>query len=157
MHRALLLYEGFPVITTLAWKMCDKTFTTISLWPPTNPGAKKSALFTGIRICINTWKFLGGYAPTDMFFSSKKWKIWNFSVLKLEFGILKLNFLLSCWSFRDMIWKYMSFLSLDNKFKLHLWSSFNAKFGHKDKSFIQVIKCEKMDSSPPTIFPTITN
>ena len=48
-----------------------------------------------------------------------------------------------------MIWKDVSFLSLDSQFIFHLWASFHAKFGHKDKSFFQVTKCEKIDASPP--------
>ena len=49
-----------------------------------------------------------------------------------------------------MIGKYVSFLSLVNQFKVNLLASFHAEFGHKDKSFIEVIKCEeeKKDSCP---------
>ena len=139
------------------WQNCD---TTILIWPPSNSGAKISAFFTGFRICKNTCTFFGGsgsHRPVclkkaqklEVFCSSPFWN--------LNFGISKVNFLLSFWSFWDMLWKDESFLSLDNQFKLHLWASFHAKFGHKDKSFIRVTKCEKMDFSLPSIFLTIKN
>ena len=56
-----------------------------------------------------------------------------------------------------MIWKDVSFFSLDNQSILHVWASFHAEFGHKEKSFIRVTKCEKMDSSLLSIYLTIKN
>ena len=84
------------------WKKCDTT-----IWPPTNSGAKISALFTGFRICKNIGRFDGGlcyHRPACLkkdqkleFFCSNLF--WN-----LNFGISKLNFLWKLWSFWDMIY-----------------------------------------------------
>ena len=101
--------------------------------------------FVGVRL-PQTW-LPKEIQQLEVFCSSR---CWNFN-----FGISKVHFLLSFWSFWDMIWKDVSFFSLDKHFKLHLWPSFHAKFGHKDKCFIQVTKCEQMDSSPTCIFLTI--
>ena len=77
---------------------------------------------------------------------------WN-----LNFGISKVKFVWYLWSFCDMIWQDVSFLSMDKQFILHLWASFNAKFWQKDKSFFWVKKYEKNDSSPPFTFLTVNN
>ena len=79
------------------------------------------------------------------------------SVLKLELWNIKSQFSSKLLVFWDMIWKDVSFLSLDNQFILHLWAIFHAKFWHKYKSFILVTKCEKINYSPPSIFLTIKN
>ena len=85
--------------------------------------------------------------------NSQKLKVFCLSWFwNLNFGILKVKFLLSFWYFWDMVWKDVYFFSLDHQFKLHLWESFHAKFEHKDKSFIAITKCEKRDYSPPSIF-----
>ena len=54
-----------------------------------------------------------------------------------------------------MIRKDVSFLSLDIQFILHLWASFHSKYGHKDKVLFESQKCEKIGSSPLSIFLTI--
>ena len=59
----LILYEGFHISIKNMW---ENSYTTISLWPPTNSGAKISTLFTGFRICKNTRTFfwrLGSHNP----------------------------------------------------------------------------------------------
>ena len=69
-------------------------YSTISLWPPTNSGAKKSASFTGFRISINTCTFFRGLCshrpvclkkgqPLEVFCSSP--------FGNLKFGISKVN------------------------------------------------------------------
>ncbi len=91
-----------------------------------------------------------------------KWWIWR-KIRKIEvfhsspfwnlnFGISKVHFLLNFWSFWDMVWKDVSFFYLDNQSILHVWASFHAKFGHKDRIFIWVSKCETIDSSPISLF-----
>ena len=134
------------------WKNC---YTTISLWPPNNSGAKISALFTGIRICKKYLHIFWGVASHRPVCLKKAKKIevfhsspfWN-----LNFGISKVNFLFNFWSFWDMIWKDVSFFSLDNQSIVHVWASFHTKFGHKDKSFILATKSRKGVSSPLSIF-----
>ena len=44
-----------------------------------------------------------------------------------------------------MIWKDESLFSLENQLKNQVWAIFHAKFGHKDKSFIWVTKCESKE------------
>ena len=140
----------------IVWKYY---YATILIWSPTNSGVKISLLLKGFRICNNICTpFLGfgSYRHVRLQKAQNLEVFYSSPYLNLIFETSKVLFL-NCWSFWDMIWKDVSFLSLDNQFILHLWASFHAKFGHKDKSFIRVTKCEKMDFSLPSIFLTIKN
>ena len=70
-------------------------FTTISLWSPTNSGAKISVLLKGFRICKNistTFLGFGSYRPVclkkaqnlEVFYSSPFWNL-NFEISKVNF------------------------------------------------------------------------
>ena len=100
---------------------------------------------------------LGSHTPVCLKKANKKMEVFCSSPLwNMNFGRSKIDFILSFWSFRDMIWKDVSFLSVDKQFRLQLWASFHAKFGRKDKSFIQVTKCKKkIDASPISTFQQI--
>ena len=134
--------KGFPIYHHISMKI-----TTISLRPPTNSGAQISASFTGFRICkkyLHIFEGLGSHTPVSLKKANKKMEVFCSSPLwNMNFGRSKIDFIWSVWSFWDMIWKDVSFLSVDKQFRLQLWASFHAKFGRKDKSFIQVKKCKK--------------
>ena len=109
--------EGFPVITTLAWKMCDKTVTPpfhfdhLPAQVPKSPHRSQDSESAQILAHI-----LGGQVP-QTYLSQKSHKIESFlSSLFRNFRISKVNFLSSLWYFRDIIWKDVSFLFLDNQF-----------------------------------------
>ena len=100
----------------IVWKY---HYATISIWSPSNSGVKIFVSFEGFRICNNIctlfWEF-GSYRPVclkkaqnfEVFYSSQFWN--------LNFEISKVNFLKNCWSFWDMLWKDVHFLSFEKKF-----------------------------------------
>ena len=126
------------------WHNC---YTTISLWRPTNSVAKISASFTGIqnlqKIPANFWGGISSYRHVCLKKAQKSEVLCLSPFWNMNFGVSKVSYLLSFWSFWDMIWKGVSFLSLDNQFKLHLCAGFHSKFEHKFKSFNKVKKCEE--------------
>ena len=79
-HASKIMYEGFPVITTLAWKMCEKIcippvhFDHLPTQVPTFPHCSQD-----LESAKNTCTFFGGLAPMDLFVS-KKPRDWKFSV-----------------------------------------------------------------------------
>ena len=100
----------------IVWKYY---YATISIWSPTNSGVKISVSLKGFRICNNIctpfWGF-GSSRPVclkrsqhlEVFYSSQFWN--------LNFEISKVSFPQNSWSFWDMLWKDVPFLSLENKF-----------------------------------------
>ena len=139
--------------STLAVKMCKKNcYTTISL---TNSGSKISASFRGFRICKNTWTFFGGLGshrpvglkkiPTIEVFCLSPF--WN-----LNFGT-KVYFLLSFWSFWDMIQIDVGVLSLKTNI---YYIGGQASMLNLDIKIKVSFKLQK-DSSPQSIFLTIKN
>ena len=102
---------------------------------------QSSILVTGFRIGNIICKFFGGFGFHRLICLKKAYNIvvfgfspfWNlnFKISKRRKEKKSHNF----WSFWDMIWPDVSFLSLDHQFISHLWASFHAKFVHTDNNF----------------------
>ena len=128
------------------WQNCH---TTISLWPPTNSGAKISASFTGFRICKNTCTFFGGLGSHRPIMSQKSTTIGSFTV-RVRFEIWALEYQKSiffstfglfgtwyeklCMSF---LWKTNSYFICGQASMLNLDMKIN---------FLFKSKCAKIDS-----------
>ena len=131
-------------------------FNHLPTWVPKSPHCSQNS--ESAKIFAH---FFGGLAPTHLsdtcLKKAPKLKVFFRLFGNLNFEILKINYLLSYWSFWDMIQQDVTFLSLDNQFILFFKASFHAKFGHEDKHFIWVSKCKNMDSFTSSIFLTIKN
>ena len=130
---------GYQQITRKKFK---SFYTTISLWSPTNSGAKVSVLVKWFRICNIFCTLCFGWALTEPFVKkSQKKLVFSFSPFwNLTFEMSKAVFLKNFSSFRDMTWQNVSFVSMVNHFITYLWAPFHGKFVHTDWSFIQVTK-----------------
>ena len=127
------------VLTPKFFPKCEKRYTTISRWSPTNSCAKIFIFSTQLRICnyinILFWEFCCNRSVCLK-------KVQKMSVLGLSlfwnlfFDKSKVNFLQHFWYFLNMIWQAVSFLSLENSFIIHIWASFHPVFGHINSSFI---------------------
>ena len=125
----LLLFEFWK---TLLWRLSgnhhisrqnvwNNCCTTISLWSPTNLGAKIFVLVRRFRICNNICTFILGYGSHRavwlniyiFFLPLVRFETWT---LKYQKSIFIKTFGL----FQDMIWHDGSFLSFDNQFIPHL-------------------------------------
>ena len=117
----------------IVWKYY---YATILILSPTNSGVEISVSLEGFRICNNIctpFGRFGSYRPVclkkaqnlEVFYSSQFWN--------LNFEISKVNFLLNFWSFWDMLWKDVPFLSLENKFIINFYKSFHVILDMKIK------------------------
>ena len=126
--------------------MGKNCYTTISLLSHTNSGVKIIALFTQLQnLQEYLYIFVGGKAPKDLLFSKKPnigCFLFNY-LLQLELWNIKSKFAIKLLVFLGHDMTICVLFTLDKQFILQVWSSFHAKFGHKDKSFIQVQKCER--------------
>ena len=125
--RRLPVYHH--IIMKNLWR--KKFYTTISLQSPQVP--KSLYWLQGLESAIIFAHLFEGLAPTELCVSkSPNYLSFLFkSVWTLQLWNIKSKFSLKFWSFWDMIWQDVSFLSLDNQFITHWWASFHAKFGHK--------------------------
>ena len=139
--RCQISYKGFPVVITLAWKMCEKllhhhfTLTTYQLMCQ---NLCIVHMIQNLQKYVYIFGGLGSHRPVCLK-KVQQFEIFSLSPFwNLNFGISSqlLVFLVN-----DM--KNVPFLSLNHQFVLHLWASFYAKFEHKDYSFIWVSKGEK--------------
>ena len=72
------LYEGFPVITTLSWKMCEKLLHHHFTLTTTNSSAKIYSSFTRFRICKKYSHICWGVRLPQTCLSQKSPKIGSF-------------------------------------------------------------------------------
>ena len=98
--------------------------------------------------------FLGGFGSHRPVCLKKAKKNGSFLFGNLNFVISIVNFLQGFWSFWDMIWKNVSFLSLDNQFNFICRQTSIVNLDINIKSFIRVTKYDKK-KSPPSTFLTI--
>ena len=104
-------------------------FSTISRISHNISGAKISVLGTGFRICNSfcTLFLWFCFHRADCLKQAKKIEVFSLSPFwNLNFEIWKVNSLQKFWSFWDMIWQDVSFLSLENQYLTHWWSSYHA-------------------------------
>ena len=160
MVSTILLLRGLPSYHTISMKMCDKIVTQpfhfdhIPTQVPKYPhhsqnweSAKNTSTFWGVRLPQTS---LSQKNPKNRCFLFK-------SVLKLELWNIQSQFSCKLLVFLGHDMKICFFLSLASHVKLHLWAGFHAKFVSKYEIFIQVTKCENMDSSPRPSILTIRN